>query len=79
MDAGSETITLQLWLHRDASDAWLVSAEGFGAGVWLPKAEVVVPADAVPMTGGLGHAPVSVTLPRWLAEDRGLVTARDER
>lgn len=68
-------ITLRLWLHREEKDAWLVSLAGVGAGVWLPKSEIVVPEDAV---GGLNGA-VQVELPEWLAESKGLRSAADDR
>lgn len=73
--AGLDLITLRLWLHRAKADAWLVSTDGVGAGVWLPRAEVRVPEDAL---GGLSGA-VPVELPRWLALDRGLLVEDDER
>jgi hypothetical protein len=67
-------VTLRLWLHREEKDAWLVSLTGIGAGVWLPKSEIVVPDDAI---GGLSGA-VAVDMPDWLAEQKGLRSAPAE-
>lgn len=67
----ADRITLKLWLHRDETDAWLVSLGGIGAGVWLPKSEITLEPDhPVPVLGPVG--PVEISMPIWLADKRSL-------
>lgn len=87
---GADRITLRLYLHRDERDAWLVSLSGVGAGVYLPKSEIEIEGMSAPPSGPAQPVggpsrlhgpvgPVNVELPRWLAEDRGLVSQADEK
>lgn len=59
---------LLLHIHQETQRAWLVSITGaHDAAVWLPKSEVEV--ERRP-----GHPHLAdVTLPEWLATERGLV------
>ncbi len=69
-------MNLKLWLHREERDAWLVSRGGVGAGVYLPKSEIAIEAGhPVPVLGPVG--PVTVEVPRWLAEREGFAEASD--
>lgn len=69
--------TVRLWLHREETDAWLVSRGGVGAGVFVPKSLLVLEVGhAVPLWGPVG--PVSVEMPDWLAEEKGLIDGKVE-
>ncbi len=70
-------VTLKLWLHRDVGDAWLVSRGGLGAGVFVPKSQLVLEAGhAVPTLVPVG--PVAAEMPGWLAEEKGLIDVKVE-
>lgn len=70
-------LVLNLWLHREERDAWLVSRSGVGAGRFLPKSEIdIEDGHPVPVLGAVG--PVRVSLPDWLAEKEGLSEAKAE-
>lgn len=61
----SDVIDLELHLHHETDRAVLVSDTGDKAdAVWLPKSQVEI------AEWGAHHM---VTLPEWLAEERGLV------
>ena len=67
----------KLWLHREERDAWLVSRGGLGAGVFVPKSQLVLEAGhQVPVMAPVG--PVDAELPDWLAEEKGLVDVKVE-
>ncbi len=66
-------IVLDLWLHREERDAWLVSRSGVGAGRFLPKSEIEIEdGHPFPMLHGSPVGPVQVRVPDWLAEKEGL-------
>lgn len=64
----SDLTDLLLFIHHETKRAWLVSLTGDNdSAVWLPKDEVEVQRRA-------GHPHLAdVTLPEWLATERGLV------
>ncbi len=68
---------LMLWLHREEADAWLVSRAGVGAGVYLPKSQIVLPPPGhpVPLAGPVG--PVAIEVADWLAARERLVREDD--
>lgn len=62
----SDLHDLELQLHHETDRAILVSDDGDAAnGVWLPKS--VIEFEKI------GKGRVIVTLPEWLAVERGLV------
>lgn len=70
-------VRAKLWLHREERDAWLVSRSGLGAGVFVPKSQLVLePGHPVPTLTPVG--PLDVELPDWLAEEKGLVDVKAE-
>lgn len=70
-------VRAQLYLHREEHDAWLVSRSGVGAGVFVPKSQLVLEAGhPVPTLVPVG--PVHCELPDWLAAEKGLVDAKVE-
>lgn len=63
--SGAEIVVLELHLHRERARAVLVSDDGEEAGAcWLPLSEIEIEV--------LRGRRVSVTMPAWLADDRGL-------
>lgn len=72
----NDPLVLRLWLHREEADAWLVSTAGVGAGSYLPKTEISIE-DGHPVPVMMPVGPVKVTVPRWLAADRGLWSPPD--
>jgi len=69
--------TVRLWLHREETDAWLVSRGGVGAGVFVPKSLLVLEVGhPVPVFAPVG--PVSGEMPDWLAEEKGLIDGKVE-
>jgi len=72
-------IVLDLRLHREERDAWLVSRSGVGAGRFLPKSEIEIEdGHPVPLLHGSPVGPVRVRLPDWLAEKEGLAEVKAE-
>jgi len=70
-------VPVKLWLHRDVGDAWLVSRGGVGAGVFVPKSQLVLEdGHPLPLLAPVG--PVAAEMPDWLAEDKGLVDVKFE-
>jgi hypothetical protein len=61
------TVELELMIHGRNGNAYLVSDDGEKANAkWVPRSEVVIsrrPRSAI----------VDVTMPEWLAFDRGLI------
>lgn len=71
MSGNSDLTDLMLHLHAETKLAILVSDDGAEkSAVWLPKSQVEV--SPAPGTGGSKNV-VLVTLPEWLAIERGLV------
>jgi len=69
-------VAAKLWLHREERDAWLVSRNGVGAGVFVPKSLLELePGHPMPV-----FAPVTIDarLPDWLAEEKGLIDVKVE-
>jgi len=70
-------VPVKLWLHREEGDAWLVSRTGVGAGVFVPKSQLVLEVGhPVPVFSPVG--PLDVELPDWLAAEKGLTTKKVE-
>lgn len=69
-------IAIQLWLHREQGDAWLVSANGVGAGVYVPKAALDWPGDMRPAAMG-ASGPWDALIDAGIAETKGLVSLPD--
>ena len=64
----SDLIDVTLQLHHKTDKAILVSDDGNRAkAIWLPVAHI----EMEPMPGKAGI--VVVTLPEWLANDKGLI------
>lgn len=62
----SDLVDVEMQLHAETEKAIRVSDDGEDEnGVWLPKSQV----EFVRKKGGI----VVVTLPQWLAEQKGLV------
>jgi hypothetical protein len=71
MTLSSDKLTLTLQLERDSAEALLVRRpEAETAPVWLPLTQIEVAPERV------GRR-VMVTLPRWLAESKGLIAKPD--
>jgi len=52
-----------------SSDAAILVEDPDGDEVWLPKSEIAWPEDA----GAERGDSITVTMPEWLAEDKGLI------
>jgi hypothetical protein len=61
----ADVIDIEVILVHETGGAVLVKAEEGADGVWLPKSQIEVDGDI----GAYGE----VTLPTWLAEEKGLV------
>lgn len=57
-------------LHRETDRAVLVS-DGIGDAVWLPKSQVGI--DRTNERFERGRHVVTITLPEWLAKEKGLI------
>lgn len=67
MSHRSDLVDLTLVYFRDTDKAILVADTEDSTKVWLPKSEIEYEFDA-------DHAGVvDVTLPEWLAKDKGLI------
>lgn len=60
-----EAADLDLTLVRPSEAAWLVR-DGHGTEGWLPRSQVDFP------DGVVAGSVVTVTVPNWLAEEKGL-------
>lgn len=71
MTSNSDLTDVMVTVHAETKLAILVSDDGDERhGVWLPKSQVeIAPAPGV----GSSRSIVLVTLPIWLAENKGLV------
>lgn len=70
-------VPVKLWLHREAGDAWLVSRGGVGAGVFVPKSQMVLEVGhPMPVMAPVG--PVSVEMPAGIAEEKSLIDVKVE-
>lgn len=66
--AHSDVVDLRLHLHWMTPDAIKVSVDGEKSNaVWLPKSKIGYPTECE--TGTV----ITVTMPEWLAVDKGLV------
>ena len=66
MSGKSDLIDVSMTKHAETAKAILVSDTGDkDDAIWLPKSQIEVDDD--------GHGNVTVTLPEWLATDKGLV------
>lgn len=71
MRGNSDLVDLMLHQHAETSLAILVSDDGVEkSAVWLPKSQIEI--SVAPGTGASRNV-VLVTLPSWLATDKGLV------
>lgn len=69
-------IELKLWLHREQGDAWLVSASGVGAGVYVPKSSVDW-LEPLRLPTLAPEGPFAARLDRAIGESKGLVQRPD--
>jgi|JI9StandDraft_1071089.scaffolds.fasta_scaffold875472_2 hypothetical protein len=70
MAGNSDLLDLTMQLHAETNGAILVSDDGDKAGaVWLPKSQI----EYEVRERGSGAALVEVTMPEWLALDKGLI------
>lgn len=61
----SDLIDVAVKLHHESEKAWLVSDDGDRAkAIWIPKSQAELESK------GAAHI---LTLPEWLATDKGLV------
>ncbi|KHQ51124.1 hypothetical protein [Mameliella alba] len=58
-------VDLELFVAHETDKAFLVKEDEGGDGVWIPKSQCEV-------HGGCGEVS-DVTLPEWLAEERGFI------
>jgi hypothetical protein len=64
----NDTIDIEVTLHAETALAILVSDDGDeDTAVWLPKSQIEYPGIAIK-----GFV-ITVTLPEWLAMDKGLI------
>lgn len=66
------SITLPMTLHSEDGAGFRVSVDGD------ERTSVVLPKSQVTLEVGMGRT-VRVTMPKWLAADRNLTTAADDR
>ena len=69
--------TFTLFLHRDEAAAVLVSLDGEQkAAVWLPKSQIAIAPERVEAPADRNRrlllTRIMVTVPAWLARDKGL-------
>ena len=72
------TIRIDLWLHRDQGDAWLMSRSGVGQGTYVPKSAVVLE-EGHPVPTLMPVGPIRCEIDRGFGELKGLVEVKDER
>jgi hypothetical protein len=67
----SDLIDIEVWVHRETDKALLVSLPADGAVfVWVPRSQV----EVFSVTQGRGGVyAAELTMPEWLAMERGLI------
>jgi len=66
----SDLVDIVVAKHAETSLAILVSADGDKArAIWLPKSQC----EIVPQDFAIGDQLYKLTLPEWLAKDKGLL------
>lgn len=75
MSRSAELVDLALMVHHETKAAWLVSDDGVEKNAcWVPKSQVEVEPGPRPrghVDGGQYEA--TVTMPEWLAIEKGFV------
>ena len=74
-EAKSDLVDLPMFLHLDRPASWLVSVDGDRTkAVWIPRsqAELVTTGPRDQKKRGFTVQPVTVTMPAWLAAEKGL-------
>jgi hypothetical protein len=68
----SDLIDVTVQMHADTEKAVLVSDDGDkGKAIWLPKSQIEIAFHPSMKERGKGVA--TITLPEWLAKDKGLI------
>ena len=61
---------VEVYIHRETDKAWFVSGDGDESiGVWVPKSQAEFEPDKHAKEDRAG----TLTLPEWLAIDKGLI------